>query len=48
MEALVVTINVPEFLLESQKEFIEMLKKEILQKNTEIEILKKRIEELEK
>ncbi len=43
-----VTINVPEFLLESQKEFIEMLKKEILQKNTEIEILKKRIEELEK
>ncbi|QIY91897.1 helix-turn-helix transcriptional regulator [Chryseobacterium gallinarum] len=38
--------NVPEFLLESQKEFIEMLKKEIQQKDAEIEILKKRINEL--
>lgn len=40
--------NVPEFLLENQKEFIEMLKKEIQQKDTEINTLKKRIEELEK
>jgi len=40
--------NVPEFLLESQKEFIEMLKKEIQQKDAEIEALRKRIEELEK
>jgi len=40
--------NIPEFLLESQKEFIEMLKKEIQQKDTEIEALRKRIEELEK
>lgn len=40
--------NVPEFLLENQKEFIEMLKKEIQQKDTEIDTLKKRIEELEK
>ncbi len=40
--------NVPEFLLESQKEFIEMLKKEIQQKDAAIEALRKRIEELEK
>ncbi|NML72141.1 helix-turn-helix transcriptional regulator [Chryseobacterium sp. RP-3-3] len=40
--------NVPEFLLENQKEFIEMLKREIHQKDTEIETIKKRIEELEK
>jgi transcriptional regulator with XRE-family HTH domain len=40
--------NVPEFLLENQKELIEMLKKENRQKDTEIELLKKRIEELEK
>ncbi|MXS71212.1 helix-turn-helix domain-containing protein [Flavobacteriaceae bacterium W22] len=40
--------NVPEFLLENQKELIEMLKKENRQKNEEIELLKKRIEELEK
>lgn len=40
--------NVPEFLLESQKEFIEMLKKEIQQKDTVIDALRKRIEELEK
>lgn len=40
--------NIPEFLLESQKEFIEMLKKEIQQKDTEIEALRKRIEELQK
>ncbi|MDN5395949.1 MAG: helix-turn-helix domain-containing protein [Chryseobacterium sp.] len=39
--------NIPDFLLENQQEFIEMLKKEIQQKNTEIETLKKRIEELE-
>lgn len=40
--------NIPEFLLESQKEFIEMLKKEIQQKDAAIEALRKRIEELEK
>ncbi|WP_144283238.1 helix-turn-helix transcriptional regulator [Chryseobacterium echinoideorum] len=40
--------NIPEFLLENQKELIEMLKKENRQKDTEIELLKKRIEELEK
>lgn len=40
--------NIPEFLLESQKELMEMLKKEIQQKDTEISLLKKRIEELEK
>ena len=40
--------NIPEFLLENQKELIEMLKKENRQKNEEIELLKKRIEELEK
>lgn len=40
--------NVPEFLLESQKELMDMLKKEIQQKDAEIEALKKRIEELEK
>lgn len=38
--------NVPEFLLESQKELVEMLKKEIRQKDSEIELLKKRIDEL--
>lgn len=40
--------NIPEFLLESQKEFIEMLKKEIQQKDAAIEALRKRIEALEK
>lgn len=40
--------NIPEFLLENQKELIEMLKKENRQKDEEIELLKKRIEELEK
>lgn len=40
--------NVPEFLLENQKELIEMLKKENRQKDEEIELLKKRIEEFEK
>lgn len=40
--------NIPEFLLESQKELMEMLKKEIQQKDVEIALLKKRIEELEK
>ena len=40
--------NIPEFPLENQKELIEMLKKENRQKDTEIELLKKRIEELEK
>ena len=38
--------NIPEFLLESQKELVEMLKKEIRQKDAEIELLKKRIDEL--
>ncbi len=38
--------NIPEFLLESQKELVEMLKKEIRQKDTEIKFLKKRIDEL--
>lgn len=40
--------NVPEFLLENQKELIDMLKKENQQKDAEIVALKKRIEELEK
>ena len=40
--------NIPEFLLESQKELMEMLKKEIQQKDTELALLKKRIEDLEK
>lgn len=40
--------NIPEFLLESQKELMEMLKKQIQQKDVEIAALKKRIEELEK
>lgn len=40
--------NIPEFLLESQRELMEMLKKELQQKNAEIIALKKRIEELEK
>lgn len=40
--------NVPEFLLENQKELIDMLKKEIQQKDEKIAALKKRIEELEK
>ena len=39
--------NIPEFLLESQKELMEMLKKEIQQKNEEIETLKNRISKLE-
>lgn len=38
--------NIPEFLLESQKELVEMPKKEIRQKDAEIELLKKRIDEL--
>lgn len=38
--------NIPEFLLESQKELVDMLKKEIRQKDAEIELLKKRIDEL--
>ncbi len=38
--------NIPEFLLESQKELVEMLKKEIRQKDAEIELLKKRIDQL--
>lgn len=40
--------NIPEFLLDNQQEFIQMLKKEIQQKETEIETLKKRIAEWEK
>lgn len=40
--------NIPEFLLENQKELIDMLKKENQQKSIEIDLLKKRIEELEK
>jgi hypothetical protein len=38
--------NVPEFLLESQRELIEMLKREIVQKDEQIELLKKKLEEL--
>jgi len=40
--------NVPEFLLENQKELIDMMKKENQQKDAEIVALKKRIEDLEK
>jgi transcriptional regulator with XRE-family HTH domain len=39
--------NVPEFLLENQREYIEMLKKEILQKNSQIEQYEVRIKNLE-
>lgn len=40
--------NIPKFLLDNEQEFIQMLKKEIQQKDMEIETLKKRIAEWEK